>query len=53
MKRFATRELSVKRLTILGLAIAVAAAVAATLPGTARHGDELGAPIFGVKYGRR
>jgi hypothetical protein len=40
---------SVKRLTILVLAIAVADAVAAALPGTARYGDDLGAPIFGVR----
>jgi hypothetical protein len=49
MRHFAKRELSMKRLTILMLAIAVAAAVAAALPSTARHGDDLGAPIFGVR----
>jgi hypothetical protein len=49
MGHFATRELSMKRITILVLAIAVATAVAAALPGTARHGDDFGAPTFGVR----
>jgi hypothetical protein len=40
---------SVKRLTILVLAIAVAAAVAAALAGTALDDDELGTPIFGIE----